>query len=193
MNVFLLEEPSIKVFLEVCIERFFPTLVHSAQVKFISFEGKHDMKKQLSRFIRNYKRAFHDTRFIILMDQDNKACTEVKATLSRLSKEGGDNNPLIRIVCQSLESWYLGDLSTVQELTHIKLSHLQEKKRFREPDATPDPKQTLKAYIKHYPPINFAKEFAGHFTPERNKSHSFQVLYASLNELFSQNTSGGAH
>lgn len=193
MRVFLLEEPSMKAFLEVLVERFFPNWHHNNRVKFFNFEGKHDMQKRLSQFVRNFKKSYNNTKFIILMDQDNKICTEVKSKLSNLSSQGGEDSPLIRIVCQSLESWYLGDLQTVEELTKIKLARFQEQQRFRQPDTIPDPKQTLKTRIKRYMPIQFAKEFGRKFTPENNNSYSFQIFYKSLNSLFLQDLSAGVH
>lgn len=64
--VFLLEEPSAKALLETLLPRFLNNDIH---FRCISFEGKQDLEKQLTRKIRAYQN--NKARFIVLRDQDS--------------------------------------------------------------------------------------------------------------------------
>ena len=68
--VFFLEEESARVLLEQIV----PALVNSEDLipRFIVFEGKQDLEKQLHRKLRSYMNP--KARFIVLRDQDGSDC-----------------------------------------------------------------------------------------------------------------------
>ena len=65
--VFLLEEDSAKVLLAV----LFPLVVPDAsvQARFIVFEGKQDLEKQMTKKLRGYLNR--SARFIVMRDRDS--------------------------------------------------------------------------------------------------------------------------
>lgn len=64
--VFLLEEQSAKAMLESLLPRL---LDGNVSYRCITFEGKQDLEKQLTRRIRSYQNE--QARFIVLRDQDS--------------------------------------------------------------------------------------------------------------------------
>ena len=67
--VFLLEEESAKQMLEGLMPRILPPDV---TVRYVVFEGKQDLEKQLVRRIRLYRHP--DARFVVVRDQDGGDC-----------------------------------------------------------------------------------------------------------------------
>lgn len=51
----------------------------------------------------------------MLRDKDSGDCVETKNRLAGICRDAGKPNALIRIACHELESWYLGDLSAVEQ------------------------------------------------------------------------------
>lgn len=76
--VFLLEETSAKAMLESLL----PRLLHpDIRPRFIAFEGKQDMERQMLKRLRSYLNP--QARFIVLRDQDNAPdCIAVKRKLA---------------------------------------------------------------------------------------------------------------
>ena len=75
--VFLLEEISAKAMLESLLPRILHTDIHH---RFIPFEGKQDMEKQLCKRLRGYLNP--QTRFIVLRDLDSEPdCKKLKEKL----------------------------------------------------------------------------------------------------------------
>lgn len=64
--VFFLEEPSAKAMLEGLLPRLLPEDVHP---RFVVFEGKQDLEKQLERRLRGWVQP--DSAFLVLRDQDS--------------------------------------------------------------------------------------------------------------------------
>ena len=109
--VFFLEEESAKALLET----LWPRIVAGRKEvtpRFVVFEGKQDLEKQLCRKLSGYLNA--SARFIILRDQDEDDCKKVKRKLQSLCHEAGRPGALVRIACRELEAFYLGDLAAVE-------------------------------------------------------------------------------
>lgn len=128
--VFLLEERSAKVMLEGFLPKILPEHIVP---RYIIFEGKTDLEKNLSRKLRAWLNP--QTRFVVLQDQDSGNCTDVKNNLVRLCNQAGKPNTLVRIACRELESWYIGDLKAVEHGLGLSgLAKQQDKRKFRNPD-----------------------------------------------------------
>src|SRR3989339_224369 len=112
--VFFLEESSAQEFLTGFLPRILPEGVTS---RFIPFEGKQDLDKQLERRIRGWNTP--DSLFVVLRDQDQGDCKKIKASLQERCRNAGKPHALIRIACRELENWYLGDLKAVAEVYSI--------------------------------------------------------------------------
>lgn len=79
--VFLLEEPSARDLLEGLLPKLLPDTVH---VRFLVFEGKQDLEKQLVRKIRGWKAP--NSSFVVMRDQDAADCRNVRKVLENLGK-----------------------------------------------------------------------------------------------------------
>jgi len=76
--VFFIEEESAKSLLAGLCQRLIPPASQVA-ARFVVFEGKRDLDKQLERKLRGYLNPH--ARFIILRDKDGLDCHEVKRSL----------------------------------------------------------------------------------------------------------------
>ena len=130
--VCLLEEPSAKEMLKGVLPRI---LSHDIDVKYIVFDGKQDLEKQMTRRLKGW--GVPNSVFLVMRDQDSGDCVNIKNNLAE--KVAGSNKQddiIIRIACHELESFYLGDLSAVEQGLGIEgISRLQNNKKYRSPDS----------------------------------------------------------
>jgi hypothetical protein len=108
--VFFLEEPSAKALLETLLPRLLPNEVAT---RFIFFEGKQDLDKQLERKMRGW--LVPNSKFVVLRDQDQSDCLALKKELQKKCAKAGHKSALVRIACRELEAWYFGDLKAVEQ------------------------------------------------------------------------------
>lgn len=180
--IFLLEEPSMKYFLEGILPRVLPEEV---DFQLIPHQGKHDLEKSIPKKLRGWNEP-GDIRFVILHDQDNKDCIELKQSLLSLCES--TNRPvLVRIACQELESWYFGDINAlIRAYGKTKLKKISGQKKYRTPDNIPSPKEELYKLIPEHQQIEGAKRIAPFMDIERNTSVSFQVFVKGIRRLAAQ-------
>jgi hypothetical protein len=184
--VFLLEEASAKAMLEQLVPRLVGTKISA---RYITFEGKQDLDKQLARRIRGYLNP--EARFIVLRDLDsNTDCKKLKSSLlTKVSSTGKLPRTLVRIACQELEAFYLGDLQAVETALNIKnLAGQQAKRRFRDPDAIVNPKQELKSLTNNeYTQISGSRLLGQHLDLDNTRSRSFAHLIDAIRKSASSN------
>ncbi len=176
--VFLLEEPSAGEMLKGLVPRLIPHEQFS--IRFIPFEGKQDLEKQLKIKIRGWKTP--NTRFVILRDQDACDCKEVKQNLFYLCQEANRSDTLIRIACTELESWYLGDLSAVERAFEIKnLATKQQKSKYRNPDKIKNPVHEIEQLTNaQYQKINGSRRIGPLLNIQNNCSPSFNTFISGI-------------
>ena len=75
--VFFLEELSARRLLEGLLPRVLP--MDRVVLRFVVFEGKQDLEKQLVRKMRGWRTP--NTHFVVLRDQDSACCEDVKQRL----------------------------------------------------------------------------------------------------------------
>ena len=180
--VFLLEEISAKAMLESLLPRILHTDIHH---RFIPFEGKQDMEKQLCKRLRGYLNP--QTRFIVLRDLDSEPdCKKLKEKLTDYCQQAGQiNKTLIRIACRELESFYLADLEAVGKALSIpRLTSYQNKSRFRKPDLLPNPSRELATLTKdYYQKISGSNAIGQFLDPENTRSSSFYHLIQGIRRM----------
>jgi hypothetical protein len=178
--VFLLEELSAQAMIEGLLPRVISTPVH---VRFIPFEGKQDLDKNIEKRLRNY--LVPDALFIILRDQDSSDCKKLKEDLVRKCVAAGKPNAIVRIVCRELESWYLGDLLAVEAALGLNnLAKLQNKQKYRNPDRLSNAAEELvKITSKKYQKIDGSRAIGQCLSLTGNRSDSFRVFLATLQLL----------
>ena len=91
---------------------------------------------------------------------------------------------LIRIACQELEAWYLGEPDALAEAFEKEsLRGIGSRARFRKPDVVACPADALAKLIPEFQKVSGARLLARHLTRERNRSPSFQSLLSGVERL----------
>jgi hypothetical protein len=180
MLYFLLEEPSMKAFLEVVLPAILPENVY---YRLIPHQGKSDLIASIPKKLKAIREP--ESKFIILHDQDARDCVDLKRELLQLTSFRSED-VLISIVCCELESWYLGDFASLQlAYPHLNLDQYKNKSKFREPDKLKNAKQELKTIVSQtYQPVShsarIATEMVSRQNFENNRSISFQYFMNRL-------------
>jgi len=178
--VFFLEEPSAKAMLEGLLPRLLPDDVHP---RFVVFEGKQDLEKQLERRLRVWVQP--ESAFLVLRDQDSGPCEPTKKKLVELCIAAGKPEAVVRIACRELESWYFGDLAAVERALKVRnlVSHSQ-KARYRVPDKIGNPSSELRSLTQGaYQKVGGSRAIGLELDPENNTSRSFQELIKGIRRL----------
>jgi hypothetical protein len=181
--VFFVEEESMKAFLENFLSRLG---ISTTAYKISVFEGKNQLKKNLTPKMNQWR--LPNTQFFVLMDNDNKPnCKDVKLALFKQCEEANRPDTIIRLVCQELEAWYLGDLTTVSNYYNqpIKLSTLKQiTQQNIKPDSVEKPSELLKQQFLKFQKGDLARHMGKHITLEDNSSVSFRYFVQALKTVF---------
>ena len=185
--VFLLEEASMRDLLYGLLPRLYPDLTFQCLVH----EGKSDLEKSIPRKLRAWREP--GVRFVVLRDNDGDDCMHLKQKLVRICQESGRADTLVRIVCQELEAWYLGEPAALADAFEIeKLREIGRKARFRDPDAVQQPSQALRRLVPGFRKVNGARTMASYLSRARNRSRSFQVLLSGLDRVYAEIEDGSS-
>ncbi|MEZ4631944.1 MAG: hypothetical protein R2880_14755 [Deinococcales bacterium] len=136
--VCLLEEVSAKEMLQGILPRIAPQI----DPKYITFQGKQDLEKNLEKRLRGWQQQDLSS-FLILRDKDSADCKSVKKRLSDICQSSTKAQSIVRIACHELESFYLGDLHAVEQGLSLKGLAKQQNKKFCDPDKLANPYQEL--------------------------------------------------
>lgn len=173
--VFLLEEQSSKVLIEGVLTRMNTEI----STRFIVFEGKQDLEKQIVKKLKGYLNP--DAVFIILRDQDSADCLMIKNNLKQKCKEANRQEAIVRIACKELESWYLADLQAVEKaFNKRKLAEKQNEKKFRNPDSLGSPSYELKSIVPEYQKVSGSRMISQFIDLNNSRSKSFYHFINSI-------------
>lgn len=193
---FLLEEPSAEAALKTILPRILPDV----SSRFLVFKGKEDLLNKLPERLKNYRQWLPDDwRLIVLIDEDRRDCSELKAKLEQAAHEAGfvtkssaapneDFQVINRLAIEELEAWFFGDIEALHAAYPRIPINLQSKAKYRNPDAirggTSEALEDLLIEKKYYrariPKREVAQNIAQHMEPSRNRSKSFQVFVEGL-------------
>lgn len=185
MIVLLAEEQSMAECLKVIIPQLWPGSTRGVDWFVLSFQGKSDLKKSIPKTMRGWN--YGNPHFIILQDKDSGDCVAIKEELYSISHPYGKSFH-VRIVCQELESWLLGDLEAIRQAYPQK--KIQNKAKFRNPDNLGNASQELGRLINTKAKVQRATKISQHFDLTENKSKSFNVFIRTLKQLIHQEQSG---
>ncbi len=164
--------------LEALLPRLFPDMMFQC----LAHEGKKDLEKSIPRKLRAWREP--GVRFVVLRDNDGADCVQLKQRLLQSCQLAGRGDTLVRIVCQELEAWYLGEPDALAEaFGKERLGRIGRKARFRNPDAVPQPSKALKRLVPEFQKVSGARMMANFLSRERNRSNSFHVLLSGLDRL----------
>ncbi|NJM11977.1 MAG: DUF4276 family protein [Synechococcaceae cyanobacterium SM1_2_3] len=176
--VFLLEEPSMKHLLQGLLPRLMPNLNFLC----IPHEGKTDLERSIPRKLKAWNEP--GDRFVIVRDNDNGDCLGLKKRLRTLCEQGGHSAALIRLPCQELEAWYLGDLKALADAYACpRLARLTDKAKYRNPDAISKPAEVIEKLVPEFQKQTAARRMGTRLSEEDNLSRSFQVFLAGVRRL----------
>jgi hypothetical protein len=180
--IFLLEEPSMRELLNNWLPRMFPGWVEGEHFQCIPHEGKSDLDRSIPRKLKAWR--IPGDQFIIVRDNDNADCIALKARLKKLCEKAGHSSTLIRLICQELESWYLGDLTALAAaFEQPRANTPAHRKRFADPDRWQKPSVEVKRIAPTFQKNSGARVMAQHLNPERNRSHSLQIFVAGVRRM----------
>lgn len=173
--VFLLEEYSMKVFLDGLLPRFFPGLPFLC----VPHEGKQDLEKSIPRKLNAWREP--GVRFIVIRDNDGGNCRELKRRLVGLCRAGHNAEALVRVACQELEAWYLGDPGALaDEFGDERLRELGARERYRDPDAVVEPANAVGDLVPEFQKVSGARRMASRLRRDSNSSRSFHALIEGI-------------
>jgi len=180
--VFFLEEESARRMLEGFLPHIAGPEVAEAS-RYIVFEGKQDLEKNLVGKMRNYLAP--GAMFVVLRDQDAADCDDVRARLVALCEEAGREDALVRVACRELESWYLGDLAAVERGLGLRgIVQYQGKRKFRQPDTLHHPSRELTILTKGaYQKVSGSRKIGPHLQADNENSASFKAFVYGLRRL----------
>ena len=180
--VFMTEEASMEVCLNNILPKFLPDDV---TFQIIPHEGKQDLERSIPKKLRAWNNCEGiEYKFIVLRDKDGGDCISLKNNLVQLCSGAGRSDSLVRIVCNELESWFLGDLAAVEQAFHKKgLAKQQNKQKYRAPDKLANAAEELQKLVKSYRKVRGARAIAPYMDLTNNRSHSFQVFITGVQKL----------
>jgi hypothetical protein len=174
--VFLLEEYSMKVLLDALLPRFFPGLPFLC----VPHEGKQDLERSIPRKLQAWREP--GARFIVVRDNDDGDCRTIKQRLMGLCLARPDT--VVRIACQELEAWYLGDPAALAEaFGDARLAQIGQRARFRDPDDVVQPARALEELVPSFQKVSGARLLGPLLDPARNRSGSFRALMDAVQRL----------
>jgi len=178
--IFLLEEPSMKAFLEEFLPRAFPDVPFLC----LQHEGTRDLEASIPRKLRAWREP--GVRFVVLRDNHGVDCKALKRQLVALCRQGHREDSLVRIVCQELESWHLGAPDALaQAFGDSALAKRAAKTKFANPDRLTNAAQEMESLVPGFRKIDGARRMGRVMPtdPRASRSRSFQVFYEGLARL----------
>jgi hypothetical protein len=184
MIVFLTEEESMKVTLDKIISRFWPDKVLGVDWLTLAFQGKSDLEKNIARKMKSWN--YGTPHFLILRDRDGSDCILLKDRLSKIAAKG--SHPFtVRVVCNELESWFLGELDAIEAVCPaLRASDFKGAAKLRVPDDVVNASQEIESLVNIMGKVGRAAAIANHFDPSKCVSRSFQVFWRTTTLLMSK-------
>jgi hypothetical protein len=199
---FLVEDLSTQEACKMLLPKLLPSGI---EYEIRSFRGKQDLLSKLPARLRGYRAWIpEDWRIVVLIDQDNENCHNLKNALEDMSQQaglvtktlctqGGDFQVINRIMIEELEAWFFGDVEAICQAYSGISSTLTQKAQYRDPDAIKGGTwEALERELQragHFKggldQVKAAREIAQFMTPEVNRSPSFQAFRKGLLEMTS--------
>jgi hypothetical protein len=176
--IFLVEDQTMQELLDTLLPRLFPSWRAGEHFLCIKHEGKSDLEKSIPRKLRAW--AEPNARFVVLRDNDGADCILVKKKLRKLCADAGRADTLVRIACQEVEAWYLGDLPAMSKAFGSNINTQPNKKRFNDPDRLSLPSAEVKGLIPSFQKTAGARLMAHYLSEASNSSESFQQFVSGV-------------
>ena len=187
-----------ETFLKGLLPRILP---ENCAFDFLVFQGKRDLLQNLKNRLRGYSHWLPDDwRIVVVLDQDNDDCSELKdkleqatagaGLLTRSRSQDGAWQVLNRIAIEELEAWYFGDWNAVCHAYPRVPPSVPERRGYRDPDSIQGGTcEAFERILKKHRyfrtglrKIEAAEAIAPYIDPERNRSRSFKEFLDALVE-----------
>ena len=168
------------------LPKLFPDFREKEHWLIIPHQGKSDLERSYPRKMKKWGEP--GVRFIILRDNDGADCLALK---KRLVSKVPDDAPvyLVRIVCQELESWLLGDMDAVAAAYPAAARHQSFKSLSKsDPDKLTNAAELMKYLTGTQAKVSRASMIAQHMQPANNRSTSFHVFVNGLCGFLAEQT-----
>ncbi|HEX5784551.1 MAG TPA: DUF4276 family protein, partial [Burkholderiaceae bacterium] len=173
---------SMKVLLDGLLPRLFPGMAPGLQFLCVPHQGKSDLDASIPKKLASWR--IPDDRFVVVRDNDNANCTQIKARYIQWCQAARRPDTLIRLVCQELESWYLGDLTALAlAFENPKLNTPALRKRYADPDRWQKPSVELERLIPEFQKGSGARAMAEVLAEGPNTSASFRAFVSGVRRL----------
>jgi Domain of unknown function (DUF4276) len=155
-----------------------------AEFKVIPHQGHGELKRKLHISLRAWRDA--ETRFLIMRDNDSGDCNARKAELLKIiAREGKLGQSKVRIVCQELEAWFLGDGEALRKAGFFGKDRAAPAVLRRDPDSVAKPSQHVRKMRPDHKKTMAAQKIAPFLDPARNRSESFRNTIKAIKKLAS--------
>ena len=173
------EEPSMREAIQEIAKKIG---VESRSLRIISFDGVGNLEKNLPAQLRAVA-GDPSAKALVIRDNDNGNCTDHKTRLVQMARDADlSDRSRIRIVCQMLEGWFIGDAEALRKSQHFKKA-IPKRLTKCDPDEQQNPKAELRKLRDGYTEIRGAKAISPHLNIEANRSKSFNHTVRAIREL----------
>ncbi|WP_371180795.1 DUF4276 family protein [Xanthomonas sacchari] len=174
-----------KVLLDGLLPRIIQGFQKDRDFQCLPHDGKSDLERSLRIKLRGWR--VPGDRFVVVRDNDAGDCIDIKRRLAQLCEQNGRPDTLVRLVCQELESWYIGDLKALAAAyPEHKLDTPALRKRFAQPDTWRKPSVELERLIPEFQKRSAARRMAEHLQEKRSASPSFRIFLSGVRCLATQ-------
>lgn len=181
MIVFLIEEESMRPVIDRMIGALFPDWVAGLDWLVLAFNGKSDLEKNIRPKMEGW--GYQKPTFIIVRDNDGGDCVTLKESLVTLATNGSGHPFKVRIVCQELEAWFLGDLDAVERAyPSSNAGSLKGKAKYRIPDDVGNAAEEIAKITGEAGKVGRAKRIAAELSLDDgiNRSASFGLMLKTV-------------
>lgn len=145
-------------------------------------EGKNDLEKSIPRKLKAWRTP--GVHFCVIRDNDGADCRKLKRKIVALCKSNGHPDTLVRIACQELEAWYIGEPDALADaFERESLRGIGKKRKYRNSDLIQRPSVEIERLIPEFSKLSGARRIARHLTRERNRSTSFRIFMDGLEDF----------
>ena len=164
------------------LEGLLPKLFPDLDILCISHDGKRDLEKSLPRKLRSW--AVPGDRFVVIHDNDGSDCLLRKAGLAAICANAGRPDTLVRIACQELEAWYIGEPDALAEtFSDERLRSIGARATYRDPDSVAKPSIHLARLCPGFQKVSGARALGPQMSYRRNRSRSFRALIEGISRI----------
>ena len=168
--------------MQVLLDGLLPRLFPGLPFQCLPHDGKTDLERSIPRKLRAWREP--GVRFAVVRDNDGGDCRALKERLRRLCRDGRRGDTLIRIACQELEAWYLGDPDALADaFGRETLRGIGQKAQYRDPDSVLRPSEAVERLVPEFQKVSGAKRMASHLSRDRSRSRSFQAFVAGIEAI----------